>query len=121
MPEAEITHVLRRLADGHGSAAEQLLPLVYEELRRLARSLMLKQRSGHTLEPTALVHEACVRLLGDRKIPWESRAHFFAVAATAMRQLLSNHARGRNGDKRRASGDRITRSDAVAASGAREI
>jgi RNA polymerase sigma factor (TIGR02999 family) len=74
---------------------------------------MRDQRSGHTLEPTALVHEACVRLLGQSEVSWQSRAHFFAVAAKAMRQVLANHARGKKAAKRRPPGERVTLGEAA--------
>ncbi len=108
----QVTRVLGRVADGHRSAVAQLLPLVYEELRRLARSHMRRQ-SGHTLQATALVHEAYVRLVGQVDVKWEGRAHFFAVAATAMRQILSNHARRKRAAKRGSGRARVTLSEVV--------
>jgi len=81
-------------------AVDELLPLVYDELRLLARAYMRRERTGHTLQPTALVHEAYVRLIEQRAITCQSRAHFLGVAAGAMRRVLVDHARGRNAQKR---------------------
>ncbi len=111
MSAHEITEILGRVVEGHKTAVEQLLPLVYDELRLLASRQMLGQGAGHTLQPTALVNEACVRLLGPSETSWESRAHFFAIAAKAMRQVLANHARGKRAVKRRPPGERITLSE----------
>ena len=89
-----------RLLGATGPASKTLLPLVYEELRKLAASRMNAERSDHTLQATALVHEAYLRLVGDRKRPWVNRAHFFAAAAEAMRRILIDHARARQGPRR---------------------
>jgi RNA polymerase sigma factor (TIGR02999 family) len=85
--------LLERWNDGDESARDQLVPLVYEELRRIARRCLAGQRSGHTLQPTALVHEAYLRLVGRGSVNWQSRMHFFAAAAQMMRQILVDHAR----------------------------
>lgn len=91
---SQTTQVLSRIEQGDPGAAEELLPLVYEELRRLAASRLAKEQPGLTLQPTALVHEAYVRLLGAGRIQqWENRGHFFAAAATAMRRILVERAR----------------------------
>lgn len=97
---AEITLVLGDLARGDESAAERLLPLVYAELRALAGSYFRRQGADHTLQPTALVHEAYMKMVDQTNPVLNDRAHFFAVAATAMRQILADHARRRNADKR---------------------
>lgn len=89
------------------AAAEELLPLVYEELRGLAERQMRSERAGHTLQPTALVHEAYLRLVRGAEPAWESRAHFFRVAAEAMRRQLVDHARKRNAEKRGGAAERI--------------
>ena len=93
---AEVT----RLLGAAGPVSEQLLPLVYAELRKLAASRMNAERPDHTLQPTALVHEAYLRLAGDRERPWANRAHFFAAAAEAMRRILIDHARAKQGPQR---------------------
>jgi RNA polymerase sigma factor (TIGR02999 family) len=90
---SEVTRLLQAIERGESRATEELLPIVYEELRRLARSHMAHERAEHTLEPTALVHEAYLRLVGDTGARWDSRAHFFAAAAEAMRRILIEHAR----------------------------
>ncbi len=95
-----VTQVLARVARGDDSAVAALLPVVYDSLRALAGSFFRQERADHTLQPTALVHEAYVRLLGSVDSNWEGRAHFFAVAAKAMRQILADHARGKKAAKR---------------------
>jgi RNA polymerase sigma factor (TIGR02999 family) len=102
---SEITHLLDAAAAGDRRAAADLLPLVYDELRKLAAARMAAERSGHTLDATALVHEAYLRLVGDQH--FEGRGHFFAAAAEAMRRVLVNHARERNRFKRGAERNRI--------------
>lgn len=99
-PSTEVTQLLRRWREGDPEALERLLPLVYEELRRLARRYMLGEREGHTLEATALVHEAYLRLVESGGVPWADRVHFYAVAAQVMRRVLVDHARGRDAAKR---------------------
>ena len=88
-----VTRLLEAAAQGDGVAAEQLLPLVYDELRRLAAAKMAREASGHTLQPTALVHEAWMRIVGDNGERFENRAHFFGAAAEAMRRILVDNAR----------------------------
>src|SRR5213076_272181 len=95
-----ITHLLGRLEQGDAKAAEDLLPLVYDELRRLAASKMANEAPGHTLQPTALVHEAWMRLGGSEAPSFQNRAHFFGAAAEAMRRILIEHARRRLAAKR---------------------
>ncbi|SMP71799.1 RNA polymerase, sigma subunit, ECF family [Neorhodopirellula lusitana] len=102
---SEVTQILHQLEGGDRQAANQLLPLVYEELRRLASRKMTQEKSSHTLQPTALVHEAFLRLVGGEDSPcWDSRGHFFAAAAESMRRILIESARRRNAEKR--GGDR---------------
>jgi len=96
----EVTQILGQISAGDSAAATDLLPLVYDELRALASHYMQSERIGHTLEATALVHEAYVRLVGSGTIEFNGRQHFFAVAARAMRRLLVNHARDRQARKR---------------------
>jgi RNA polymerase sigma factor (TIGR02999 family) len=95
-----VSHLLQRWSDGDRSALDQLLPLVYDELRRMARRYMGQQPSGHTLQTTALIHEAYLRLVGQEEKQWENRAHFFGVAAQAMRHILVDYARARGAAKR---------------------
>lgn len=95
-----ITQLLVDLKKGGQSTFDELLPIVYDELRRLAGSYLRKERSNHTLQPTALVHEAYLKLIGQSEIEWQSRAHFFGVSARLMREILIDHARSKNRQKR---------------------
>jgi RNA polymerase sigma factor (TIGR02999 family) len=96
----EFTRMLMKAKKGDARAAEALLPLVYDELRRLASRKMSLESAGHTLQPTALVHEAWLRLAGTEQPCWENRAHFFGAAAEAMRRILVDHARRKQSQKR---------------------
>ena len=96
----EITSLLQAWAGGDRSAYERLFPIVYDQLRRLAEREFRRESPGHTLQPTAIVHEAYVELLGQRDPRFENRRHFLAVAAFVMRRLLAEHARGRKAQKR---------------------
>jgi RNA polymerase sigma factor (TIGR02999 family) len=91
----DVTVMLQRMEQGDAQAAEELLPLVYDELRKLASAKMARESGGQTLQPTALVHEAWLRLGGDQQPDWQNRAHFFASAAEAMRRILIERARRR--------------------------
>lgn len=96
----EITRLLDAWGDGNRWALDELMPLVAAELRRLAKNYMLRERPSHTLEPTALVNELYLRLVGRRDMNWKDRAHFFAFSATTMRRILVDHARGKRTSKR---------------------
>ncbi|MBC7772393.1 MAG: sigma-70 family RNA polymerase sigma factor [Pyrinomonadaceae bacterium] len=109
----EVTQLLAAVSGGDSHAAAQLLPLVYDELRKLAKSRMSHEASGQTLEPTALVHEAYLRLLGDTNVGWDNRGHFFAAAALAMRRILVERARSRNRIKRGGGKGKVELTDAV--------
>jgi len=104
----QVTYLLTRWRSGDRQALDSLMPLVYVELRRLARHYLQHERPDHTLQSTALVHEAYVRLLGQSPPEWKSRAHFFGVAARLMRQILVDHARNRNAAKRGGNSLRLT-------------
>lgn len=95
-----VTSLLRQWSGGDAGAREQLVPIVYQELRRLAHYHLRRERSGHTLQTTALVHEVYLRLCGGEDPQWEDRAHFFAVSARTMRRILVDYARRRGADKR---------------------
>lgn len=95
----EVTHLLRQWRGGNREALDRLMPLVYEELRRQARDCMRAERTDHTLQTTALVHEAYVRLV-DSDVDWQDRVHFYAVAARSMRRILVDHARSHRAAKR---------------------
>jgi RNA polymerase sigma-70 factor, ECF subfamily len=98
--EASVTELLEAASRGSLSAHDRLMGVVYDELRRLAGSYMKRERPGHTLQPTALVHEAYLRLAEQKGVRWQNREHFIAVAAIMMRRILLNHAHSRNRDKR---------------------
>lgn len=118
-PRSEVTAILHRLARDPGASpedAERLLALVYDELRALADALMRRERPGHTLQPTILVHDAWLRLVDARGVDWQDRSHFFGIAARAMRQLLVDHARKRLAVRRGGGGwTRVSLSEAEAA------
>ncbi len=117
-----ITQILSEIKGGNQTALDELLPLVYDELRRLANVYLQRERSNHTLQPTALVHEAYLRLLGQKEIAWQNRAHFFGVAARLMREILIEYARAKNRLKR--GGEfktQIALDDAVSFAGAKDL
>jgi RNA polymerase sigma-70 factor (ECF subfamily) len=95
-PEGDVSLLLRAWSEGDQSALDKLTPIVYAELRRLAQHFMSRERTGHTLQATALVNEAYLRLVDYKRMRWENRAHFFAVSAQLMRRILVDHARQRN-------------------------
>jgi RNA polymerase sigma-70 factor (ECF subfamily) len=97
--DGQVTVLLRAMKSGDESASAELLPLVYSELHRLAKSYMQRERSDHTLQPTALINEAYLRLAGE-SVDWQSRQHFIGVAANVMRRLLVDHARAHNAEMR---------------------
>ena len=96
----DVTRLLQAWGAGSPQASEQLLPLIYDQLRRIAREYMRREREGHTLQSTALVHEAYLKLTRGEPISWQGRAHFYGLAARAMRRILVNHARDRQRHKR---------------------
>ena len=100
MSTPSVTELLARLAGGHDNARDQLMELVYPQLKRIAANLFHNERPGHTLQPTALVNEAYLRVFGPETIDWRSRAHFFAVLATQIRHVLVDHGRAVRADKR---------------------
>jgi len=107
-----ITQLLVAWSDGDQSALDQLVPLVHAELRRLARSYMRRERQGHTLQTTALVNEAYLRLVEQKQVRWQNRAHFMAIAAQLMRRILVDYARRRQYQKRGAGALQVTLSQA---------
>jgi RNA polymerase sigma factor (TIGR02999 family) len=121
---ADTSKLLERARAGDAKAVSQLMPLVYEELRRLAASYLRREKPGQTLQATALVHEAYVRLIGEKTHRWQNKAHFLAIAALSMRQILVQRARARKAAKRGGDPQRITLDDqlfAATAGGADEI
>jgi RNA polymerase sigma factor (TIGR02999 family) len=107
-PPSGVTELLHRWNLGDREAMDRLMPIVYDELRRLAAGYLKAERPGHTLQPTALVHEAYLRLVRQDRVEWQNRAHFFGIAARMMRRVLVDHARRRQADKRDAGGFRLT-------------
>src|SRR5438309_6364790 len=105
--ESGVTQLLVRWSNGDQGAAESLLPLVYAELRRLAGSYLRRERSDHTLQPTALVHEAYMKLVDQKQVKWQNRAHFFGIAAQVMRRILMDHARKHKAEKRGGDADKL--------------
>src|SRR5262249_30314142 len=105
---ASVTALLRQFAAGDRSALDRLIPLVYEELRRIARGHLRREPAGHTLQPTALVHEAYARLAGHTDAEFRDRTHFMAIAARVMRQILTDHARIKYAQKRGGRQDRFS-------------
>lgn len=99
-PAGVVTQLLKEWGQGNESALEKLIPLVYEELRKMAHRQMARERPGHTLQTTALVNEVCLRFLGGIDVPWQDRAHFMALSAQLMRRILVDHARGHGRAKR---------------------
>lgn len=110
----DVTLWLKKAGDGDDSAVNRLMPLVYDELRALAESYLKQERPGHTLQATALVHDAYVRLVKQEDVEWKNRAHFFAVAAQAIRRILVDHARGRKRQKRGGDRQRVRLDENVA-------
>lgn len=110
---SQVTLLLSRWRSGDREALDALMPLVYQELRRLARHYLSQERPDHTLQSTALVHEAYVRLLGQSAPEWKSRAHFFGVAARLMRQILVDHARNHGAAKRGGNSVKLTLSEGL--------
>jgi RNA polymerase sigma factor (TIGR02999 family) len=99
-PASDVTQILQAWSEGDGSAPSRLMPVVYAELRRLAGDYLRRERPDHTLQATALVHEAYLKLVDEKRVTWKNRAHFCGIAARLMRQILIEHARAHNADKR---------------------
>lgn len=97
---SDVTRLLKQWSEGNHSALDALTPLVYDELRMRARNYLRRERPDHTLQPTALIHEAYLRMVGESLPEWQNRSHFFAIASRAMRQILVDHARRRGAGKR---------------------
>ncbi len=112
----QVTQLLSNWSRGDPNAREELMPLVYNELRRLANSYLRRERSDHTLQPTALVHEAYLRLVDQSDVHWDNKGHFFAITAQVMRRILVDHARGHQAEKRGGGGVRIPIEDVLAMS-----
>lgn len=121
MPDStEVTILLNRIGDGDARAPDELLPLVYSELRKLAQGYIKNESKGHTLQATALVHEAYIRLVDWENVTWQNRAHFFSVAASVMRNILVDHARSKKAEKR-GFGQTLALDEAISFSSQREV
>ena len=114
-PAGVVTGLLRAWSQGDLEARERLMPLVYEELRRRAAAYLRRERKDHTLQPTALVHEAYLRLVGQQRVVWQNRAHFFGIAAQMMRRILVDHAKRQRRGKRFGGAVRVPLDDRVGA------
>ena len=108
-----VTRLLQRWQDGEPEALEEITPLVYHELRRIAASHLRRERSGHTLRPTELLHEAFLHLIRQQDQSWQNRAHFYGVAAHLMRHILVDHARARNSGKRGGGVQKVSLDEAL--------
>ena len=115
----DVTRLLQRWQEGDRNALDAIAPLIYHELRRIARNHLRRERSGHTLQPTDLLHEAFVRLIRQREQTWRNRAHFFGAAANLMRQILVDHARARATNKRGGGAERVGLDEAISAASER--
>ena len=108
-----VTQLLQKWSGGDSRALDELTPLVYSEVRKLARSYLRRERPDHTLQATALVNEAYIRLIDQRRVQWQSRAHFFGIAAQMMRRVLVDHARMRKADKRGSGAEAVVLDEAL--------
>ncbi len=113
MPSNDVTELLRQWSIGDQDAYQRLLPIVYDELRRMAGGFLRHEREGHTLQPTALVHELYMRMVDQSRSDWHDRAHFFSVAAKMMRRILVDHARKRITDKRGSGAEHLPLDEAL--------
>ena len=121
LTSSEITRMLASYRDGDRAVLDALLPAVYDELRKTAALALLNERSDHTLQPTALVHEAYLRMVGQSDVEWRSRAHFFGFAAHVMRNILVDHARSRHRAKRGGRQLKVSIDEAVDVSQERDL
>ncbi len=103
----QLTQMLIQLSEGNAQMVDDILPLIYDELRRLAGNYLRRERSDHTLQPTALVHEAYIKLIDQTQVKWQNRAHFFGIAANIMRRILVDYARQHRADKRGGAAEKL--------------
>jgi RNA polymerase sigma-70 factor (ECF subfamily) len=120
-PPEDITQILQEVSGGNREAPARLMPLIYDELRRLADYYLRRERPDHTLQPTALVHEAYLKLIDQTRVDWQNRAHFFGVAAQLMRRILVDHARRHRASKRGGFQQKLTLDEAVDYSQTRDV
>lgn len=121
MSSPDVTQILQEVSGGDRDAPARLMPLVYDELRRLADHYLRQERPDHTLQPTALVHEAYLKLIDQTRVDWQNRAHFFGVAAQLMRRILVDHARRHRASKRGGFQQKLTLDEAVDYSQPRDV
>jgi len=120
-PQQGVTELLLASSEGDKAALDALMPAVYDELRRLAQKYLSRERANHTLQTTALVHEAYLRLIDQKAVNWQNRAQFFGIAAQMMRRILINHANQRQAQKREGSATKISLDDAISFFEKREL
>jgi RNA polymerase sigma factor (TIGR02999 family) len=120
-PARDVTGLLIALREGDQGAADLLIQAVYADLRKKAAAMLRRERPGHTLQPTALVHETYLRLVDQKRVVWQNRAHFLGVASQIMRRILVDYARNRKARKRGGSGTRVTLDEALASTGPRAL
>ena len=118
---SNVTQMLHDRSDGDREVLDKLIPIVYEELRRQAARYLRRERPGHTLQTTALIHEAYLRLIDQKDVRWQNRAHFYAISAQLMRRILVDHARSRQAAKRGGSDIKLPLEEAMIASEGREV
>jgi RNA polymerase sigma factor (TIGR02999 family) len=121
MPTQNITQLLEKWGNGNKEVLDELLPIVYDELRRQAARYLRRERVGHTLQTTALIHEAYIRLVDQRNVRWQNRAHFFGIASQLMRRILVDHARTKKRVKRGGSDVRVSLAEAMVATQAKDL
>ncbi len=121
MANGDVTQLLSEWRDGDRAALDRLIPLVYEQLRTIASRFLRRERPGHTLQSTALVHEAYVKLMDQNRSDWQSRAHFYGVAATIIRNILVDHARARNAAKRGGPQPALSLDEALAVANSKDL
>ena len=120
-PQADVTQLLAAMQKRDGIASEQLFSIVYSELRKLAANYMRRERAGHTLQATALVHEAYMQLVDQTRVNWQSRAHFFGVAAQLMRRILVDYARSAHAAKRGGEASKLSLEEAIGLTDSKEV
>jgi RNA polymerase sigma factor (TIGR02999 family) len=120
-PERDVTSLLVRWGKGDANAFDELAPIVYDELRKLARTHLRRERPGHTLQSTALVHEAYLRMIDQQNVSWQNRSHFYGIAAQMIRRILVDYARAKNTKKRGEAAPKITFDEAVGAHASEDL
>jgi RNA polymerase sigma factor (TIGR02999 family) len=120
-PERDVTSLLVRWRNGDANAFDELAPIIYDELRKLARSHLRRERPGHTLQSTALVHEAWLRMIDQQSVSWQNRSHFYGIAARMIRRILVDYARAKQTKKRGEAAPKIAFNEAAGAAGGEDL